>query len=38
MRERFEALSARIAAAYAGLPEAEGMAEIDAAVAAERKG
>ena len=38
MRERFDALSARIAAAYAGVPEVEGMAEIDAAVAAERQG
>lgn len=38
MRERFEALSARIAAAYANVPEADGMAEIDAAIAAERKG
>jgi hypothetical protein len=37
MRERFDALSARIAAAYAEMPQAEGMAEIDAAVAAERR-
>ncbi len=37
MRERFDALSSRIAEAYAGVPEDEGMAEIDAAVAAERK-
>jgi len=38
MRERFDALSARIAASYAEAPEAEGMAEFDAAVAAERRG
>lgn len=37
MRERFDALTARIAAAYADVPEAEGMAEIDAAAAAERR-
>ncbi|MFZ0302534.1 MAG: type II toxin-antitoxin system prevent-host-death family antitoxin [Terracidiphilus sp.] len=37
MRERFDALSSRIAEAYSGVPEDEGMAEIDAAVAAERK-
>jgi hypothetical protein len=30
-------LSARLAQAYADVPEAEGLAEIDAAVAAERK-
>jgi prevent-host-death family protein len=36
MRERFDALSERIAQAYADVPIDEGMAEIDAAVAAER--
>jgi prevent-host-death family protein len=37
MRERFDALSDRIAEAYAGVPEAEGLAEIEAVVATERK-
>lgn len=37
MRERFEELSGRIGKAYAATPEAEGLAEIDAAVARERK-
>jgi prevent-host-death family protein len=37
MRERFDALSNRIAQAYAQLPMEEGLAQIDAAVAAERK-
>ena len=37
MRDRFDALTTRIAEGYAGLPEAEGMSEIDALVAAERK-
>ena len=37
MRDRFDALSGRIAEAYAEVPVEEGMAEIDAAVAAERK-
>jgi prevent-host-death family protein len=37
MRERFDALTSRIAEAYAGVPEDEGTAEIDAAIAAERK-
>jgi prevent-host-death family protein len=37
MRERFDALSARIAEAYADVPAGEGMAEIDAAVARERR-
>lgn len=32
MRDRFDELTAEIAAAYAEVPEAEGMAEIDAAV------
>lgn len=36
MRERFDALSERIAEAYAEVPVEEGMAEIDAAVALER--
>ena len=37
MRERFDALSERIAEAYAEVPVAEGLAEIDAAVAPQRK-
>jgi prevent-host-death family protein len=37
MQARFDMLSARIEAGFAGVPESEGMAEIDAAVAAERK-
>ncbi|HRN80906.1 MULTISPECIES: type II toxin-antitoxin system prevent-host-death family antitoxin [Nitrosomonas] len=37
MRERFDALSQRIAESYADIPVEEGLAEIDAAVAAERK-
>ena len=37
MRDRFEALRGRVAEAYAEVPVEEGMAEIDAAVAAERK-
>lgn len=37
MQECFDALTARIADAYAGVPVAEGMDEIEAAVAAERK-
>lgn len=37
MRERFDALSERIAQAYAEVPVEEGLAEIDTAVAAERK-
>ena len=37
MRERFDALCGRIAQAYAGVPMEEGMAEINAAVVAERK-
>ena len=37
MRDRFDALSGRVAEAYAEVPAEEGMAEIDAAVAAERK-
>ena len=36
MRERFDALSARIAQGYGDIPVDQGMAEIDAAVAAER--
>lgn len=36
MRERFEQLSQRVSTAYAEVPSADGMAEIDAAVAAER--
>ena len=37
MRDRFDALSERISEAYAEVPVEEGLAEIDAAVAAERK-
>ncbi len=37
MRERFDALSGRIAEAYASVPANEGMAEIDPAVARERR-
>ncbi len=37
MRDRFDALSGRIAEAYADVPLEEGLTEIDAAVAAERK-
>ena len=37
MRERFDALSSRIAEAYADVPEDEGMAEIDSAVARVRR-
>lgn len=36
MRDRFDALSDRIADAYADVPVDEGLAEIEAAVAAER--
>ncbi len=38
MRERFDALSARIAGAYADVPEAAGLAEIDAAAEKARRG
>ena len=38
MRDRFDELSSRIAEAYANVPDAEGMAEIDAAVMQERRG
>lgn len=37
MRERFDALSSRIAEAYTDVPAEEGLAEIDALVARERK-
>jgi prevent-host-death family protein len=37
MRERFDALTQRIAEAYAEVPVEEGMTEIDAVVARERK-
>lgn len=37
MRERFDALSGQIADAYADVPVDEGLAEIDAVVAAGRK-
>jgi hypothetical protein len=36
-QERFDALSRRLSDAYVGVPVEEGMAEIQAAVAAERK-
>jgi prevent-host-death family protein len=37
MYDRFDALSARLAEGYAGVPEGEGLAEIDALVAEERQ-
>jgi len=37
-QERFDALAARLAEGYADVPEEQGLAEIDAAVAAERSG
>jgi prevent-host-death family protein len=37
MRERFDELSSRVAQAFESIPENEGLAEIDAAVAAERR-
>jgi prevent-host-death family protein len=37
MQERFDALSGRIAKAYADVPANEGMAEIDAVVARHRR-
>lgn len=36
MRDRFDSLCDRIAASYAEVPEEEGLAEIDTAIAAER--
>lgn len=36
MQERFDALAARLAEAYAAVPEEEGMAEIQRAASAER--
>jgi hypothetical protein len=38
MRDRFDALSERIAGAYAQVPVEEGLAEIESAVAQERAG
>ena len=38
MQERFDALSARLGEAFAAVPEEEGMAEIQQAVAKERSG
>ena len=38
MQERFDSLSRRIAEAYAEVPAEEGLAEIDAVVARERRG
>ncbi len=37
MQERFDALNSRISEAYASVPAEDGLAEIEAAVAAERK-
>jgi prevent-host-death family protein len=37
MQQRFDALSARLEAGFASAPEAQSMAEIDAAVTAERR-
>lgn len=37
MQERFDTLSRRISEAYDGVPAEEGLAEIEAAVTAERK-
>jgi hypothetical protein len=37
MQERFDALAARMADTYSQVPEEEGMAEIERAVAAERR-
>jgi len=37
MRDRFDELSGRIAEAYANVPSDKGMADIDAAVARERR-
>lgn len=37
MRDRFDQLSSRVAEAYAGVPDDLGIAEIDAAVARERR-
>jgi prevent-host-death family protein len=36
MQDRFDALSSRMASAFSGIPEEDGMAEIDAIVAEER--
>jgi prevent-host-death family protein len=38
MRERFDQLSNRVAEAYVNVPADQGMAEIDAAIALERRG
>ncbi|CAG0977956.1 hypothetical protein BURK2_01673 [Burkholderiales bacterium] len=37
MQQRFDALCQRLGAGFAAVPEQQGLAEIDAAVAAERK-
>jgi len=37
LRDRFDQLSGRVAEAYADVPTGEGLAEIDAAVAGERR-
>jgi prevent-host-death family protein len=37
LRDRFDQLSSRVAEAYASVPADQGMAEIDAAVARERR-
>jgi prevent-host-death family protein len=36
MQDRFDELTSRLSAGFAGVPEEEGMAEIEAAIAAER--
>ena len=38
MRDRFDQLSSRVAEAYVDLPADQGMAEIDAAIAQQRRG
>ena len=38
MRDRFDELSSRVAGAYVDVPDEMGMAEIDAAIARERRG
>jgi len=37
MQDRFEALSTRLEAGFASLPQAEGLASIDAAIASDRR-
>jgi prevent-host-death family protein len=38
LRSRFDELTGRVAAAYSGVPEEEGLAEIDRAIQEERAG